>query len=533
MAENLLHTYSKYANKNINTSFINGIQRTNGTNYNISKMKAQETKLYNKYGASDFEGFRKQINEVFSSPEVRAVIQEFEAEKLSKSLQKFSLQNSQLYDYKDSIRLVFDFSKIKNSKGIQLSPKAEPIHILPKINVGDLKKIINETLGRKFHTGSDYSKGIDNLITSLVSSNALRIELGSGDSDGRTFQYKQDYEISSIPNFPWGLTKDVYEQALKDGNKVMLDEISKAIISIYRFLLSFADKAPGDKEIRQAISNVWRKHFVSGTNPALFFSGGKTQSFISGVQGALGEFQTALIFEYLQLKGMGKAVAEIKGNTRLRNTLSKEQARTDVEIFEGIGIQVKNFVVIEKEINGTKEGSFLQDIHTRIHPNKLSKYLSAQYQSDFLSFLANFYFNTDYESQHFNDMIMLRYNLEGWLAELMNMAMSDAVEDTVTFYMMGGKYFVPCSAILEASEQLSLKQHIKIYSAYQGLSDKQYARTNEEGKKEYTKYWVNNNGTWETTLKNEEQFQNLIGSRISIQTHFNFFDKIKDYILWE
>jgi hypothetical protein len=49
-------------------------------------------------------------------------------------------------------------------------------------------------------------------------------------------------------------------------------------------------------------------------------------------------------------------------------------------------------------------------------------------------------------------MIMLRYSLEGWLAELMNMAMSDAVEDTVTFYMMGGKYFVPCSAILEASE---------------------------------------------------------------------------------
>jgi hypothetical protein len=35
---------------------------------------------------------------------------------------------------------------------------------------------------------------------------------------------------------------------------------------------------------------------------------------------------------------MGKAVAEIKGNTRLQNTLSKEQARTDVEILEGIGI---------------------------------------------------------------------------------------------------------------------------------------------------------------------------------------------------
>jgi hypothetical protein len=31
----------------------------------------------------------------------------------------------------------------------------------------------------------------------------------------------------------------------------------------------------------------------------------------------MGEFQTALLFEYLQIKGMASAMSQIKGNTRL------------------------------------------------------------------------------------------------------------------------------------------------------------------------------------------------------------------------
>jgi hypothetical protein len=42
--------------------------------------------------------------------------------------------------------------------------------------------------------------------------------------------------------------------------------------------------------------------------------------------------------------------------------------------------------------------------------------------------------------------------LGDYLGEIMNMAMSDQLSDVVTFYMIGGKYFVPCSAILESAE---------------------------------------------------------------------------------
>jgi hypothetical protein len=35
--------------------------------------------------------------------------------------------------------------------------------------------------------------------------------------------------------------------------------------------------------MRIAIENVWSRTFGGGVNPAHFFSGGKTKSFISGV----------------------------------------------------------------------------------------------------------------------------------------------------------------------------------------------------------------------------------------------------------
>jgi hypothetical protein len=63
-----------------------------------------------------------------------------------------------------------------------------------------------------------------------------------------------------------------------------------------------------------------------------------------------------------------------------------------------------------------------------------------------------------------------------YLGELMNMAMNDSIlTDTVTFYFIGGKYLVPCSSILEASEKLNLKNSIEITSSYKGHSDIEYA----------------------------------------------------------
>jgi hypothetical protein len=35
--------------------------------------------------------------------------------------------------------------------------------------------------------------------------------------------------VHEIPNFPWGVTKDIYESARKENNTAILLEIEKAI----------------------------------------------------------------------------------------------------------------------------------------------------------------------------------------------------------------------------------------------------------------------------------------------------------------
>lgn len=536
MAENLvaaggypiLHTYSKYSKNAINTNFISQLQFGNSLESDISRMQNKEKEFYQKYGANSHQDFINKISNLFPKND-RQVFARFEGEFLSKELQRFSMTNRYLYEYEEAVSFNFDFKALKKLNKIQLAPDAEPIAILPKMNIGEIKSLINKTFSRRYHTGSKYTKDLDNFLTSLIASGALRIELGKTSEEGN-FEKREEYNVYSIPNFPWGLTKDVYEQAKKDNNKVILNEIAKAILEIYSFLLNTLG-AGASADMRLAITRVWSKLFQSGSNPAQFFSGGKTNSFISGVQGAMGEFQTALLFEYLQIKGMANAYAEIKGNTRLESTITKEQARTDVQIFEGMGIQVKNFVTIEKEVNGKKQTQFLQDIHTRIHPDKLAKTFPSQAQDNFLSFMANFYFNKDFEQASFRNMIELRYALESWIGSIMNMAISDAVEDTVTFYMIGGKYFVPCSVILEASQRIGVQQSLKIYSAFEGKSDKDFARNEENKDPLYSLYWTRDEDGWTYTDENVNLSKNLINSRISIQTRFNFFDEIKDYVL--
>lgn len=524
----ILHTYSKYSKNAINTNFIPQLQFGNSLESDKTRMQNKEREFYKKYGANSHTEFINKISNLFPKND-RQVFARFEAEFLSKELRRFSMTNRYLYEYEEAVSFNFDFTQLKQLKDIQLAPNAKPFAILPKMDkqkmIGQIKGLINENFMRRFHKGSAYTKDLDNFITSLIKSGALRITLGKTSENGE-FESKEEYEVHSIPNFPWGLTKDVYEQAKKDNNKVILNEVAKAILDIYSFLLNTLGQG-ASADMRLAITRVWSKLFQSGSNPAQFFSGGKTNSFISGVQGAMGEFQTALLFEYLQIKGMTNAYAEIKGNTRLESTITKEQARTDVQIFEGMGIQVKNFVTIEREINGKTQTQFLQDIHTRIHPDKLAKSFPSQTQDNFLSFMANFYFNKDFEQANFRNMIELRYALESWIGSIMNMAVSDAVEDTVTFYMIGGKYFVPCSIILAASQRIGVQQSLKIYSAFEGKSDKEFARSEENKSPLYSLYWERDKGGWKYTSENENLSKNLINSRISIQTRFNFFDEIK------
>lgn len=520
MAKNLLHTYTRYSNAYIDESFI-GRLRADLNASSIGKLKAKEEQLYAKYGANNFEEFKAKLKSVFNLND-QAVIGRFRPDYLQKRLSGLT-QQADLYEEK--VEFVFDFSKVK-SLGFTLYDGQKEQRIPITYNYSEVKKVLNSIFKKHhFKATSESMERADALIHQLLTSGALKIYLGNEGSDQ---SIQEEYLVHTIPNFPWGVTKELYDDAVKINNTAILDEIDRAAQQVRHFV--FEELGQGaSPDMRRAIENIWARTFGSGVNPAHFFSGGKTKSFISGVQGAMGEFQTALLFEYLSIKLGTAALPEIKGNIRLEQSLTKEKSRTDVEIFQAFGLQVKNFAIIEEKAESGTYKHFMHKAGTRIHPDKVGQYFGNE-EADFLGFISNYFFNSTYATQHRDDMARLRETLGHWLGEIMNMAVEDSVEDTVTFYMIAGRYLVPCSVILEAADKVGLRQSVQI-TGPASRSDSDFNKSTDP--RPYEEYWIYlGDGDWKVTDKNKTEFSKLISHSISIKTSFDFFDEIEKYSLY-
>ena len=119
----ILHTYSKYANENINLAFIDRLNKKTSLQSDIQKMESRELAFYKKYGADSFEDFKRKIMAVFASEDID-VVRRFEASNLQNRLASFALTNKELYEYKEGIKIIIDTTKLKNIKNLKLSTKA-------------------------------------------------------------------------------------------------------------------------------------------------------------------------------------------------------------------------------------------------------------------------------------------------------------------------------------------------------------------------------------------------------------------------
>ena len=517
----VLHTSSYYASEAINLD----LTKERHEKSSLSILLSKEKELYNKLGVSSYQEFITELRKLFNGPD-REVIKRFEANNLQKSLSQFALSNNYLFN--EDVRFIFNFDNSKiDLAGLKLKSNAmisgEPIYL--NFNPAEIREVLNRYfLYHNFKKGNtNWTKNLDGFISELVAKDILKIET----QNASTSRFEEVVNINSIPNFPWGVTKKDIELAKELGKESEINqELQRACIHIKDYIF-YTLGAGASQEMMSAISRVWQRNFsIKQNNPASFFSGGTKSNFISGVQGALGEFQTAVIFEFLAIKKMSDAFANIIGNTYKNG----EQARTDVAIFNKLGIQVKN---VSSFLSGDKM-SLIRDLSTTMHPSKFAQYLSNG--QSFLDFLANYYFNISYQGQNQSQIEAIKQWLGEYLGELMNMAMNDAVEDTVTFYMIGGQFLVPCSAILEKAQQLNLADNITITSAYKGMTDigyrGSYTVINGKNRPEFVKYWNKKHSGWQPTEENTKQYNYLIGKGISIRTKFNLIDDIMSFSLF-
>lgn len=542
----VLHTKSSYGEEKINLSFQK--RSTTAQLAAMNRLKSMEQKLYAEFGCNDYKSFIEKVKDMFDPVNV-AVLQKFQPARLNQLLSRFASGYGELYQ--QEIELVFDTTKAtkeldfsallkSNSKNFTVSSKGNKVIVAGvKYNHNTIKQIFNKLYkDRHFIESSENMQAIEVQIKNL---NAEIIDASGNSQNGfltinlenpDTGIFDQKFYLSPIPNFPWGATKGVYNEAVKQKNENVLNEFKRASTLIKNFICEelCAEATPA---LQTAIKRAWFKNFSDvDRDPVFFFQGTTTSNFISAVQGSLGEFQAAIIFTYLEQQlGSKNGYAQLIGD----KLLHKEKMRTDLSIIQGLGLQVKNMNTFTNNLGNIQ---LIRNLETTIHPQKLADYLDNGEQ--FLDYIANYYFNKTFANETTGTYQQMIKMLGSYLGEVMNFAMNENIEDTVCFYFVGGQYLIPASRILEAAQELDLANSLIITSSYPAFPDLAYEmpfHINAKGRRSplYIEYWrhpFGNQRVWNPTAKNTNIFNRLISHDISIRTEFNLMKEISQYALF-
>lgn len=531
----VLHTKTSYAFQKINLKIAEDSLKINSITSSINNLKQKEASLYRKFGAEDYNDFKKKIVTLIE-PKDAVILKKFSANNLNKELDRFALKSQDLNNLQ--VRYIFDFSNIPNVKLDFKSSRnftiESNIEFEFSYNVGAEKKIMNDIFGRHFKIHNDsFTDELKALREALIAEGILKIQVkkeGTGSFSNTTYE---DYQNIAIPNFPWGVTKKTIENARLMGEESTLyKKIVGAVLQIKEFI--FNELGNGKSiDLQIAMEKVWNsKNIGDGIEKAIFFGGGEN-NFKNNVKGALGEFQAAVLFEYLNQKfnkvPNGGKISEIIGNQIRKG----EQLKTDITLFRLFGFQIKNYTIREAK-NGLP--SYMKDIETNIHPADLAGRVEGL-DANFLDFLANYYFNSSYQSSQIDNFLTIKEYLKNKLGEIMNLAVSDSIEDTVCFYFIDGQYLLPGSVILESARDNMMDIPISITGPSPIGDDDYFAEFESTSKGKlaprFRHYWIPiGHIGWRLGKNNEKEYQELIEHSISIRTSFNPLQFISSYSLF-
>lgn len=501
--------------KDIQIFYNSDLLSTKG-NKDISGLLRYEQSVYNEFGANNFQEFIKKIRELFTGKDIE-IIRRFSADEIGKYISSVSKGGEIL---EKQVEITIDTSKCGEDIKVKIGNLSTiPIKIaIDKFNPEKTVKAFNDTFQNHFYITDRWTKDMNHFIERLFADEAVSVKYRE---PGDPTSVYQDFKFAnSMPNFPWGTDIELLKKAIKGGYE---SEIYQALDNAMEEIRKVIFDKIGDgasTELRRAMAEVWGETFIKNGQTSLdavkFFSGGTGTNFLSGVQGAMGEFQTAVLFKYLTNKNLKPKTVNIIGNKY--NTVG-EQLRTDVQIFNAIGIQVKNFSTIGEDTGNLQFASKDRKISTTMHPLEFESKYGEIGMSDFL---ANYFFNQDFRDDRQNDFIDLREFLKDYLGEIMNMTMTDSLEDTFCFYLISGKYLVPGSEIIKAL-QGDLKDSIEITGPKQQYNNEYFSTTQSDNstKPEFVKYWHHYHSGWRPTNENIKNFNNLVGHLVSIKTHFN------------
>lgn len=568
---NVLHTNSEYVNiPRFKASFERAVAQQDLVTNSINFLKQQEGALYAWVGESTYQGFMAKLRTLFA--------EHAEDVRIYQDLQKKNLNqligiNALFSGLRDgvTVHLVckvpqgfkFDghFLNFSNPN-VELIVKGQ-LDITFTYNISNIKQILNAIQGSRLHKTSN---------NEVLVKEALRELMGSGDIGTFTIGSDNGSQVDVLQQWKTDISnafsydKRTIDSAI-NGNNKDIQLITKAIKDVHSFLSGLCNG--GSQLLRDSFEQAWVDKIGNRwehpnadvfANFGFFSKGGNAAS---GVAGAIQEMAAAMSFIYMQ-KALGiysPPLAKILGN--LPQQGSKEQPKSDVEILQNIGIQVKAYS--QSNLNDLKgnaqmdKGSFINaaqhhrnsTMETNVHPagldaNLLGHNLGIDNIGD--AIVQCCFNSSNGDPNQFEDTI------ENFLlAQTMNFTtnsnelLTSQIGNTVAFYFLDAQYLVPGSVMLESLHPSTKIQDIPrsevtITGEIHDWTDESFLEqtlpsTNEKDgvKPLFTDYWNGSDETdyWNATSKNFSDYNRMYTNSVSIRVYFEYaFMENADYSIY-
>ena len=505
----------------------------------ITSMKGREEGVYQRYfnGCTTFEKFIENLRNLFSEKgceQDKEILRNFGSENARAKLKAYfgtsymSASNFQLtVKIKNPSKTNIDFTALQNlGEGITISPKHGKIKLDIGVDESGIEKIknsLNVIFNTRFDPKSSYKGGIKNFLDNIDSRIEDYITIVDG-VDSAKSSLKSGYTLVGGPNSPFRYTEEDISGAT--NNSAIEADINSALKEIKQFFLSpnGMNIHNGSLALRSAFELTWRTNIEARFSQAAFFMKGGVLNYLIG---ALGEFQTALINNYILRRAEGLTPEAI---SRISETIGqRQQSKVDVTVLKDIGIQVKNYDlnVFESARRGI--------MHTTNTPKKFLNELQKTGAIDdptistLESFIANYAFSADYRTltnaSAFETAV--KEIFETYYAEMYNFAVQADLDDTVLFYSIAGEYLIPASRILELISQNGSITKVPLNISWpQPYTYEYFYPTENMASPPWRQYWEPKDGADPPYIPTEEQstkIDNLLNT-ISFSTGFQFTD---------
>lgn len=480
----------------------------------IDVLKGKENEFAGRFGYSDVREMISDIRNILKgAPNDMHALQQFSSNNLRTHLNQFKNKYGKILD-NQKIRLTLTTDKntdqlnniLKASGGngtISWSTSGQ-VQFDIIWNTSVVKHIINQVQSTHFQYQAQGKDNITALRQYLLDNVNAMITVGQG----KNTKSMESFLIETKSS-PFGLTKEQVSN-LEATNRSLLVQLQDEIkVFIYTELCAGASN-----DFKRAVQTVMGQK-ISQLGDITFFMGGN--GWITHAVGALGELQTAVLFQYIANKVPSPILA-----TQITKLIGDDvngygqQLHTDLEIFNALGIQVKNYN--STVLSGGQERTV--DVH--LHPSEIAALGGSAGVTDYI---INSYFNTSippYPEDALNNFF------ESYASELLNLDLNPEIADQVNFYMIGSN-FIPGSVILEQAFSKKTINVATTISGQNGLNDTEYS----EGDPPAFLPWWNGNMYigWTPTGKNSTSAWN---GKISITTHFtySYFFITGDYSLF-